>query len=348
VRRDDGGALRQEGADVRLQSIDETTRPILAPGTTVCQADGEVVVATMYPSDYAFKCANAGTMRYALSQFDGRSTVSDVSRDFGVDLSQLRDVLQPLAADGIVVDVSQPLGATDPEAYMEAFCAIGDFWALNIFDQPFWHLMRSGGASRDILLGWGIQFYHRVCGANVHNSIAASGATDPKIRAWLSRHYREESDHARIFLRGLAQDGLPEAEAVNRAALPTTQQLIEHSIRLARTDQIAYSSLDSLQQSPRHGQTVELINEQFDRMCALYPYAEGALNAFRRHTLFDVELEHSDIVLDKMVREFGPPPPEQTLKMLTVTRELVEHFHAFFDGILKHFSSVTLPGGAPH
>ena len=47
------------------------------------------------------------------------------------------------------------LQATNPEEYMESFCAIGDFWALNIFDQPFWHLVRSGGASRDILLGWG-------------------------------------------------------------------------------------------------------------------------------------------------------------------------------------------------
>jgi len=53
-------------------------------------------------------------------------------------------------------------------------------------------------------------------------------------------------------------------------------------------------------------------------------------------------------VLDKMVRAFGPPSPEQTLKMLAVTRELVEHFHRFFDGILTHFSGVTLPGGAPH
>jgi hypothetical protein len=130
--------------------------------------------------------------------------------------------------------------------------------------------------------------------------------------------------------------------------LPTTQQLIEHSIRLARTDQIAYSSLDSLQQSPRHGQTVELINDQFDRLSALYPYAQGTLNAFRAHTLIDIELEHSDIVLDKMVRAYGPPSPEQTLKMLTVTRELVEHFHRFFDGILQHFSGVTLPGGTPH
>jgi len=26
----------------------------------------------------------------------------------------------------------------------------------------------------------------------------------------------------------------------------------------------------------------------------------------------------------------------------------VEHFHMFFDGILKHFSKVTLPGGARH
>jgi hypothetical protein len=331
---------------VRLQSIEETTRPILAPGTTVRQDDGEVVVATMYPSDYAFTCASGSLLRYALSQFDGRSTVADASRDFGVSMSQLKDVLLPLAADGIVVDASPPLQATNPEEYMESFCAIGDFWALNIFDQPFWHLVRSGGASRDILLGWGIQFYHRVRGANVHNSIAASGATDPAIRGWLSQHYHEESDHARIFLRGLAQDGLP--EAASRAALPTTQQLIEHSIRLARTDQIAYSSLDSLQQSPRHGQTVELINDQFDRMSALYPYAQGTLNAFREHTLIDIELDHSDIVLDKMVRAFGPPSPEQTLKMLMVTRELVEHFHMFFDGILKHFSKVTLPGAARH
>lgn len=329
---------------MRLQSIEETTRPILAPGTTVHQDDDEVVVTTMYPSDYTFTCADGSLLRYAVSQFDGRSTVAEAARDFGVSLSQLKDVLLPLAVDGIVVDASPALLATDPEEYMEAFCAIGDFWALNIFDQPFWHLVRSGGASRDVLLGWGIQFYHRVCGANVHNSIAASGAADPAIRGWLSRHYHEESDHARIFMKGLLQDGLP--EAMTRAALPTTQKLIEHSIGLARTDQIAYSSLDSLQQSPRHGQTVELINDQFNRMVALYPYSQGTLNAFREHTLIDIELDHSDIVLDKMVRAFGPPSCEQTLKMLMVTRELVEHFHSFFDGILKHFSKVTLPRGA--
>ena len=328
---------------MRVQTIHSDTRPLLPPATTLRAEDGGVVVETTYKSDYTFEGEHAQALLHVLPRFDGATRLGEVARAAGFPESELVDVLSPLAADGLIVDTSAVLAATGPEEYMEAFCAIGDHWALNIFDQPFWHVLRSGNASRDVLLGWGIQFYHRVCGANIHNRIAWEGATVPEIREWLTRHYWEEHDHAPIFLRGLAQDGLPESEVAGREPLPTTRALIEHSIRLAGSDQISYSSLDALQQSPRHGQTAELIDDQFDRMVAFYPYAEGTLNAFREHTMIDIDLNHSEIVLDKIVRHFGPPSREQTLRMLNATREIVEHFHAFFEGILRHFSAEKLP-----
>ncbi|MDP9360093.1 MAG: hypothetical protein M3P29_01440 [Acidobacteriota bacterium] len=328
---------------MQVQSVHPDTRPLLAPATKVRREQGEVVLATTYQSDYAFAGEQAEVLLHVLPRIDGSQRVGELARAAGIEESQLIGVLSMLAADGIIVDAAAVFEATDPEEYMEAFCAIGDFWALNIFDQPFWHLMRSGGATRDIIVGWGIQFYHRVRGANIHNKIAAEGAAVPEIREWLTRHYWEEHDHAPIFLRGLVRDGLPEVEATERPPLPATRRLIDHSIRLAGTDQISYSSLDALQQSPRHGQTPELINDQFDRMVAFYPFAEGTLNAFRQHTMIDIDLNHSEIVLEKIVRRFGPPAPEQTIRMLVATREIVENFHAFFDGILRHFSSMKLP-----
>jgi len=328
---------------MRVQTVHADTRPLLAPGTELRRTDEGVVLATTYKSDYTFGGALAGELLDVLPRLDGWRRVGELARDAAISEPQLIEVLGLLAADGLVVDASAVFAAIGPEEYMESFCAIGDYWALNIFDQPFWQIVQSGGASRDVLLGWGIQFYHRVMGANVHNEIAAGGATVPEIREWLTRHYWEEHDHAHLFLKGLLQDGLPESEAGERNLLPTTRRLIDHSIHLAKTDQISYSSLDALQQSPRHGQTAALINDQFDRMVAFYPDAAGTLNAFRRHTMFDIELNHSEIVLDKIVRRFGVPAREQTLRMLAATREIVENFHAFFDGILQHFSHVKLP-----
>jgi pyrroloquinoline quinone (PQQ) biosynthesis protein C len=328
---------------MRVQSVHADTRPLLPPGTALRNDDDGLLVETTYKSDYTFAGGHTQALLHVLPRFDGSARIGELARETGFPERELIEVLSALATEGLIVDATAVLEATDPEEYMEAFCAIGDYWALNIFDQPFWHLVRSGNASRDVLVGWGVQFYHRVCGANIHNKIASDGATVPEIREWLTKHYWEEHDHAPIFLRGLERDGVPASHVTQRSPIPATQALIDHSIRLASTDQISYSSLDALQQSPRHGQTAELINDQFDRLVAFYPYAEGTLNAFRRHTMIDIDLNHSEIVLDKIVRRFGPPSREQTLRMLKATREIVEHFHAFFDGILRHFAVERLP-----
>ena len=328
---------------MRVESVHADSRPLLPPATRLRAGDDGVTLETTYKSDYTFDGATATALLEVLPRFDGSQRIGELARECAFPERELITVLTALAADGLIVDATAALEATDPEEFMEAFCAIGDYWALNIFDQPFWHMVLAGNATRNHIVGWGIQFYHRVCGANVHNKIAAEGASVPEIREWLTKHYWEEHDHAPIFLRGLVRDGLPESEATEKPPLPTTRALIDHSIRLAQTDQISYSSLDALQQSPRHGQTAELINDQFDRLVVFYPSAAGTLNAFRQHTMIDIDLNHSEIVLDKIVRRFGPPAVAQRLRMLAASREIVEHFHGFFDGILRHFSVHELP-----
>jgi hypothetical protein len=157
-------------------------------------------------------------------RLDGSASIAELAGATGFSPSALAAVLAPLAEDGLLVDVLVALAATSAEEFLPVYKRICRSWATEMTQGPFWRTLLEGRASRELVLGWGIEFYHYVASANEH--MAASVAhcrTDNLARQWLAQHYVEEHDHAAIFLDGLVACGF---DADQRRRSPPLAKII--------------------------------------------------------------------------------------------------------------------------
>lgn len=310
---------------------------ILSPNTTFLKTNTDITVVTK-STDYIFSGRSAEIVDAVRYRLDGFSKLSDIVNELGISLIELSETLAVLA-DEVLIDSTLALEAKSPEEFLKAYFAICDFWVQEIFVQPFWKSLLSGSASRSLVLGWGIEFYHRVIGANKHNATAIAYCDDSIIREWLNRHYIEEFDHAQLFLKGLVDCGLDRKQLLATPPLNSTYELINYLNELAMSNTIAYTGTYGVMHSPRGGQTRDRIDVQFNFLINNYPFASSLLNVFRNHLMTDIELGHEEIVLERIIAHYGMLTPEIVQKILAAAQGMVEHFIRFFAGIYDFYST---------
>lgn len=319
------------------------SRPILSPLATMVAESSDTVILQGSALDYTFSKHGAHLIFKIKEGLTGHHCVSQLAEKFKLPEQQLCDILSVLTEDNTVIDLSDVLNTESRDEYLNLFFKICDQWASDIFNQPFWQVMKSGKASQSLILGWGVEFYHRVIGANEHNAIAAAYCTDPKIQYWLKRHHDEEFHHGNLFfLKGLEDCGIEAARVPLLQPLPSSRALIDYMIMLGTSDTVAYTTTYAIMHSPRQGQTVVRINQQFDQFSIDYPFAAPLFNAFRQHTLLDKELGHDETLTFQRVCElYGVPSMENRMKYLYAAYGMVIRFSEFFNGIYNHYASLS-------
>lgn len=90
--------------------------------------------------------------------------------------------LAVLAENGHWIDATAAPEAKTPEEFLAAYYALCDFWTKDIVARPFWETLLSGQASRTLVLGWGVEFYHDVEAANEHMAAVVAHCRGPRSR----------------------------------------------------------------------------------------------------------------------------------------------------------------------
>jgi pyrroloquinoline quinone (PQQ) biosynthesis protein C len=321
-----------------ITGFDLTAKPLISSQVSFVETGDELELRA-YDATYTYSDRGAQIMAALEHRLDGSSTMAGLAGELGISPESLRNALAVLIDDQLLIDAAIIESAQSPDEVFDAYFSFCKFWMKEIFAQPFWEVMLSGKAGRNLVMGWGIEFYHYTHSANEHMANAVSYCrTDKEARQWLAQHYVEEHDHSEIFLDGLAACGLDREQVRNAPPLPSTRALINFLNELAVSGPLAYLSAFGIMQAPGSGQPGGSYNRFYDMLIKHYGFAAGLFEAYRKHAAIDNNLDHDDILIRRMIVREKEVSPDTRRKMLTAARDTLEYFVLYFEGIYDFYS----------
>jgi pyrroloquinoline quinone (PQQ) biosynthesis protein C len=314
-----------------------STQPLLCCSVKTAQQDHELIVESA-DEVYTFSGPSARLLSSLLPQLDGEKRIDFLSNNLQIDPQVIAAHLEPIAADGLILDATAITSAPTSEEFVAAYTRECHFRARQIFIQPFWTTLLTGAAPLSLIIGWGIEFYHYVEAANEHMAAAVAHCRqDPKLRRWLAEHYAEEHNHSEIFLNGLAACGLDREQITRATPLASTRALINYLTELASSDTLAYTATFGVMQAEREQTTHSGVNQFYDRMIAGYPAAGALFEAIRKHALIDVDLDHQELILERICARKDRIQLFEAQRIVRAIVDTVEHFILFFEGIYDYY-----------
>jgi hypothetical protein len=318
--------------------LTSSSDPILSPHCRIYRSGGQVIVEGV-DATYRFRGKGAMIVDAVKHHLDGTRSLDTIAEEVALPVAEIAAALSVLLETELLVDISDALNATSSHDFLEYYFRLCDDWGRGIFTRPFWLELMTGQASRALVLGWGMEFYHRVMAADVHNSLAVHFCADDRLRELLVDHFLEEVDHGAIFLDGLEASGIDRDAVQASIPLPGSVGLFQYLNGLAVADTLTYMGCYGVMHSPRVGQTVERINAQFDGLINQYPFATGLLEKIREHALLDVGLGHDEIVLERYLLHRGAISRDEGVRIIGAARGITQSFVTFFDGIYASYAS---------
>lgn len=293
---------------------------------------------------YTFSGRSAALLERALPVLDGSWTVLNIATEIGTTPQEIAAILASFDEEPLVLDLARAEIAQSGQEFVDALEYECKFWSKEIFRRPFWNTVLSGAASRQTILGWGIEFYHFVDSANEYMAAGVANCREgTAVREWLVRHYVEECNHGVLFLEGLGACGLDTEQVIAAPPLASTRALINYLYELAISNSFSYAAAFAVMQPSRKRADRLQIDSFYDPLIRFYPFATGMFQAFRKHALIDVELKHNEIVLDRMCEHIPTRVLENGPEILKAARGLVEQFMLFFEGIGDYYSQPLSP-----
>lgn len=322
----------------------ENSRPVLG----AVRIEGSAGMSTLVTTDFRYDVSGmpVARLRRVLEGLDGTRALGDLAAQSDVPLGAMLALLEPLAEDGFLIDADAPSRARTGAAFVDAFFDECRFWSKVIFGQPFWRGILAGRASREVVLGWGIEFFHFVEAANEYMAAGVAHCRDgAEIREMVARHYVEEAEHSAIFLKGLTGCGLRAEQILEAPPLATTRALVNHLNELARQGTLPYAAAFGIMQPTREPGDANAVNAFYDRLGESYGYARPMFEGFRAHALIDVDLVHEQTILERICIERTAMEEREAAEAVRAARGVAEHFCLFFEGILDFYGGtrVQLP-----
>src|SRR6185436_3237391 len=191
-------SAREVGRNAMSTTLGPSSRPLLSPHARIIQAGDDVEIETG-EATYTYSEDSAGVFTAVKAGLDGLNRIEDLAKNASASPEELAEILQVLADDNLLIDTGAAHEARSPDEFLEAYLHLCRFWTRDIFANPFWKALLEGSAPRNVVLGWGMEFYHYVNSANEHMAQSVAHCrTDKTVQHWLAKHYVEEYDHSEI------------------------------------------------------------------------------------------------------------------------------------------------------
>jgi len=323
-------------AAVNSPSIRLDSMPLIASDSSIRQEGRDLVIET---PDFEFTAHNdtAVLLSQAFALADGNITVAVLASLLGRPEQDVIMALEPLAKSGVVIDLAAPLLANSTMETLDSVLLECRQRMRSLVHQPFWHEVLSGKASRSLILGWGVEFTKFVSSANDYMPLGiAFCRAGPEMREAFSRHYVEEAFHGDIFREGLAGCGLDLKRVDAALPLASTRMLINRLKEFAMLGAVPYASCFAVMQPSQDASSPSQVHGFYQELRDLYPFAAPMFDAFERHALFDIELEHEVTLLETYCQKKNLTA-EDKREVMDVIRSLSENFIIFFEGLLDAY-----------
>ncbi len=322
----------------------QTAIPVLAQRTRMRINGNKLLIED---DDYKIEVKeHPNELALLIRSFNGRRNLGDLCGQFHFDGSKLMNLLQSLLECDLLIDLSWPDNVQSAENVVQQLKRECGFWVREIYSSRFWKQVESGHASPQLIVGWGVEFFHFVTSVNEYMALGVSNCFhDERVHSVLIEHYLEECNHDQIFLEGILQCGFDENLVRDSAPLPSTRALINLLCEEAFRSTYRYASVFVAMQPFSQRPSADEIRKYYESLARQYPYARTLFQAFQKHALVDSDLGHNQTVLEKMLPWEHEGIYANRYQIVEAARLAVEAFSLFFAGVFDYYdnSQVRIP-----
>lgn len=325
------------------RNSDTTISGPLIGAAVQCEDDGKAVRIEDQQEALTFRGPSADILRQLVPLLDGSNSVPEIACEIATSTAVVENHLAPLIEAELVLDTASFLRVSDSGDLCEALSREANFWNRSLFNHGFLRRLYTGEASQSEVIGWGVEFYHFVRGANQY--MAAGVAHCSPTAPWLdelARHYAEECDHAKIFSDGLAACGLDISTLESAPPLPTTSALLNRFTEIAQRSTLGYAALFAFMRPIQADKPLQEDYTVYSQLARHYPYATGLFEAFSKHGEIDSELGHGEAAIYRIVREPNGLDARQREQVISALRMAAESFVLFIEGIQNSYKNSTV------
>lgn len=170
-------------------------------------------------------------------------------------------------------------------------------WNERMFSGPLWQGLADGTAPRSVMIGWLVESYHFIRGANARLPYAAAHCSDERIRSIIVHHHVEEYDHHVFFAESLTRAGVSVETVDALGPLPTTAAVMNMARAAARIDELAYVACSGLLEST--GSDAGRARGFYQKVAAHYDgEGTGFVDPMIKHIDLDEAYEHGSVMKD--------------------------------------------------
>jgi len=323
-------------------SVTGQTRPLLRWDIRLHAEDGGAVLE-LGEDEYRLAGVPPDSVERVLAKVDGHRTIAEVATSAKIALPVATAVVAALIAYKLAVDVEQ---VGEPDLDSNRFFGICrdmfPVWKARLFSHPLWVGLATGVASRTQFMGWLLESYHFIEGANDRMSLAVAECSHKGIRNILARHYVEEWDHGAFFLKSLNAFGLSSEVVFAARPLPATLSVLNFMRYCARRGPLYYAVCSGFLEST--GTDRAKAREFYERLERHYaPTAPEVIKPMADHTDLDEAYGHGDM-LEAISENIVKISYSDASDILQACATFVEVLELWSSDILRTYSQ---PGARP-
>jgi pyrroloquinoline quinone (PQQ) biosynthesis protein C len=295
----------------------------------------------------SFHDASAKIILAIAGRADGVRDVKNLATECACSEEAIFAHLKFLQDEGIVLDLADYRSDWPPNLALQKLRSAARFYNRRVAANPCLRTIFSGRASRELLVGYAIEFYFYV--SSVTRYMAQGIARfehSAAIMAPYWRHFSEEARHAEIFKNGLLASGVAAERLQPNCAIATTHALTNFLFERASRTLLEYGSLFAIMQ-PAKNIDNDNANFKYEFLRKCYPFATDILDAFERHEKIDADADHKTWALEQELRVRESVSAEEMSRAYTTIRDAACFFIVFFDGIKEMYQGGCLPAWKP-
>ena len=295
------------------------------PGSVGLEVDGIA---------YEFDGASPLSLSTLVSYADGTRSLNELN-DIAGRSPDFYPLSKVLVDEGLAKYTNGPEPETVSPTEFAAICRrLFLPWKARVFSRPLWTGLTIGTRKRSIFIGWLLESYHFIEGANLRLPYAVACCHNDAAREAFARHYAEEWNHGSYYLTALSRVGLDEGRVIDSEPILATTAVLNHMRRCARVDPLGYAVCSGFLESTGEDRTagkkfLSLIDEH---------YSSGSSIAapLLEHLELDEAYGHNGL-LEDTCEFFGELTVARASAALDAGFRLVEVLEYWSDSIMETY-----------
>jgi hypothetical protein len=314
-------------------------RPFIQQGVQVAWEDDTITLGT-HLAICPISGDHARQLGRLLPLFDGTRTLIDLARVSGLDLEEVRALVEPLYCEAFLGERTDE--AVPALLFYEHSRNCGPLWqSLSTWQDLLPEAIASRHADAKLILGLLIEEWHYVASNPIHASAAVLNAKSPRTRFLWAQFAAEEYPHGTWLEEGLTRM-LSREELYACRPLPGTAALCGQLRWTAHASELGYAACLAQCEQSNASRGAAFQSNYYASLKGLAVLPEEVFEPYERHALTDVQAGHLEFTRVPF-EERGVITLAERLDVLGHVWDHVRAYELFYRNIYEFYGSPDTP-----